>query len=528
DHSPRHTIAADSISNSNQVGSPQSQRGSGKQVSPPWTRIVRGVESESSSNASTEAEQAAAVFVAEKESVESENNVNKRPVWNKPSTASNGLVEIGSVMGADSWPDLSESAARVSSLTKSSADSLKSLLFDGSSSSVSVLQGTETASSSSQKQVNNTANPNSTPNNAVPARQKSMKHNGVNTASNGGTHSPGSQSAAGEGHLNNSSSRDHTQKSSQSRGSNDHPQQQRTSFRNRNGGLHSRVDGSHHHSYGGRRNDLDPANHDWNAHRNFSRDGHMQPLPRVAPRHMRHPSPPPPTPATSPFIAPPPVRPFGLVGFPDMGLPLYYVSPHPGSMRGVPIIAAPVPSHAVFSPSDPQLHIRILHQIDYYFSNENLVKDIYLRRNMDDQGWVPIKLIASFNKVSLLTDNIHVILDAIRTSSVVEVQGEKVRKRNDWMRWIVTTPVQFPNVSSPHYGEKSGHDMLAAHVQGISSQEMTTGHIKARSQVDVHSEAFLGRSLSEDLNSQSQLSSSKGIDEIRFHGGLDLPSSARN
>lgn len=328
---------------------------------------MRGVESESSSNASTEAEQAAAVFVAEKESVESENNVSKRPVWNKPSTASNGLVEIGRVMGADSWPDLSESTARVSSLTKPSADSLEGLLFDGSSSSVSVSQGTETASSSSQKQVNNTANPNSTPNNAVPACQKSMKRNGVNTASNGGTHSPGSQSAAGEGHLNNSSSRDHAQKSSQSRGSNDHPQQQRTSFRNRNGGLHSRGDGSHHHSYGGRRNDLDLANHDWNAHRNFSRDGHMQPLPRVAPRHMRHPPPPPPSPATSPFIAPPPVRPFGLVGFPDMGLPLYYVSPHPGSMRGVPIIAAPVPSHTVLFPSDPQLHIRILHQIDYYF-----------------------------------------------------------------------------------------------------------------------------------------------------------------
>jgi len=143
-----------------------------------------------------------------------------------------------------------------------------------------------------------------------------MKRNGVNTASNGGTHSPGSQSAAGEGHLNNSSSRDHAQKSSQSWGSNDHPQQQRTSFRNRNGGLHSRGDVSHHHSYGGRRNDLDLANHDWNAHRNFSRDGHMQPLPRVAPRHMRHPPPPPPTPATSPFIALPPVRPFGLVGFP--------------------------------------------------------------------------------------------------------------------------------------------------------------------------------------------------------------------
>jgi len=34
-----------------------------------------------------------------------------------------------------------------------------------------------------------------------------------------------------------------------------------------------------------------------------------------------------------------------------------------------------------------------------FFSNDNLVKDIYLRRNMDDQGWVPINLISNFKKV---------------------------------------------------------------------------------------------------------------------------------
>lgn len=36
-----------------------------------------------------------------------------------------------------------------------------------------------------------------------------------------------------------------------------------------------------------------------------------------------------------------------------------------------------------------------------YCSNENLVKDTYLRSNMDEQGWVPISLIAGFNRVSL-------------------------------------------------------------------------------------------------------------------------------
>lgn len=532
DHSPRHTIAADNISSSsNPVSSPQSRRAAGKQVSPPWARIVRGAESEFSSTASTVAEQAAAVLVVEEESVESENNASKRPVWNKPLTASNGPVEIGNVMGADSWPALSESAARASSSTKSSSDSLKGSLSDGSSSSVSVSQGIGTASSSSQKQVANSANTNSTSNHIVPVRQRSMKRSGANTTSNGGApQSPGSQGATGEGHSNNSSSGDHGQRNSQSRSFNDHPQQQRNSFRNRNGGPHSRGDGSHHHSYGGRRNDQDRSNQDWNAHRNFNRDGgHVQPSPGVSARLMRHPPPPPPPPAAATtFVAPPPVRPFSPMGFPDMRSPLYYVAPHPDSMRGVPIIAAPIPPHAVFFSSDPQLHNKILRQIDYYFSNENLIKDLYLRKNMDDQGWVPIKLIASFNKVLLLTDNIQLILDAIRNSSVVEIQGEKVRKRNDWMRWIMTTPIQFPNVSSPQSGEKSGHDMLAANVQGISLEEMTAGHSNVRSQADVRTEAFLGRSLSGDFNSQSQLSSSKGIDENRFQGDLDLPTSSRN
>lgn len=87
----------------------------------------------------------------------------------------------------------------------------------------------------------------------------------------------------------------------------------------------------------------------------------------------------------------------------------------------------------------------------------------------------------------------------------------------------MTTPIQSPNVSSPQSGEKSGHDMLAANVQGISLEEMTAGHSNVRSQADVRTEAFLGRSLSGDFNSQSQ---SKGIDENRFYGDFDLPTSS--
>jgi la-related protein 1 len=33
-------------------------------------------------------------------------------------------------------------------------------------------------------------------------------------------------------------------------------------------------------------------------------------------------------------------------------------------------------------------------------SDDNLCKDTYLRQRMDDQGWVPLSLIAGFPKVS--------------------------------------------------------------------------------------------------------------------------------
>ncbi|CAN1341987.1 La-related protein 1C [Linum perenne] len=70
-------------------------------VSSPWNQVVRG-ESESNSVAplSPSAVSSPTAVVSD-----------QRPVWNVPS---NGALEIGPVMGAVSWPALSESA-RVSS-----------------------------------------------------------------------------------------------------------------------------------------------------------------------------------------------------------------------------------------------------------------------------------------------------------------------------------------------------------------------------------------------------------------------------
>ncbi|OWM66467.1 la-related protein 1C isoform X2 [Punica granatum] len=357
-------------------------------------------------------------------------NVGKRPAWSPPS---NG-PEAGAPMEAQSWPALAES---VKTPAKPSSDSVKGLADDLSS--ISLSQGTDAAPP--QKQAGEQRHGNSSLNHSVPNRQRSMKRNG---ASSGGVlpQAPAlpEQSAEMQPRL---SPRYHNPRgnfASHSHGGNDHPRQQRNSFR-RNGGMHARGDGFHHQNFGSR-HDQERGNQEWNSHRNFGNN--RDPQQRAIPGPIR-PPPPPPIPY-APF-PPSAVWPFGPMGFPEVASPLYYVQGPPQDLRGVPFPLSPQPVY--FPPMDPLLPTKILHQIEYYFSEENLIKDTYLRQNMDEQGWVPISLIAGFKKVSNLTDNKNLILDSIQGSAVVEVQGDKVRRTNDWMRWIMPSSFQGSSSTTP-------------------------------------------------------------------------------
>ncbi|KAE9596564.1 putative winged helix-turn-helix DNA-binding domain-containing protein [Lupinus albus] len=371
----------------------------------------------------------------------------RRPAWSKASSNGAASSEVRPlVMDAVSWPLLSASA-RASTKVELS---LSNGLLDGSS-SVPQFQGTGSKPSSSQRQVSG----NASVNNMVPTRHKLFKHNSSNSSTNDGHQkqsAPQVSTAATESH--NSYPRDRTQRSGFV--SNDH-QQQRNSYRNRNGGPHQRGNDAHHHSYGNRRGQ------EWNTHRNFNgRETHIPPS--AVPRFIR------PPPNSAQFIHSPPMRPFGSpAGFPELAPAVVFVPgppPPPDSLTGVSFMPQMPP--LFFTGPDPQLHAKVVNQIDYYFSNENLVKDTFLRQNMDSQGWVPIKLIAGFNKVLQLTDSIQLILDAVWTSSVVELQGDKLRRRNDWRRWIMPPSVQLPNDTGSQTLETLNHDVLAEQVQNIA------------------------------------------------------------
>ncbi|KAJ4970075.1 hypothetical protein NE237_003174 [Protea cynaroides] len=95
------------------------------------------------------------------------------------------------------------------------------------------------------------------------------------------------------------------------------------------------------------------------------------------------------------------------------------------------------PPHPGFPiPAPEALALSIGKQLEYYFSDENLQKDPYLLSLMDDQGWVSISKIADFNRVKKMTSNIPFLLDAFRSSNNIELQGDKIRKRVDWSKWL--------------------------------------------------------------------------------------------
>uniref|UniRef100_A0A0E0KLU5 HTH La-type RNA-binding domain-containing protein n=1 Tax=Oryza punctata TaxID=4537 RepID=A0A0E0KLU5_ORYPU len=202
------------------------------------------------------------------------------------------------------------------------------------------------------------------------------------------------------------------------------------------------------------------------------------------------PPPPPPMAVAPPFMAPPPppMRPFaGPVLFHEMPSPvspvspIYYVGPPPPpeALRGLPFpptMLAP-PAYPYYHPSpqpqpdpEPDAHpqdhrANLLKQIEFYFSKDNLCTDVFLRRNMDDQGWVNIALIAGFNKVQESTDDLQYIKDTIKSSSILEMQDDKIRRQNDWNKWVIPRESNTDVLPSPNMNN------LTAHLGSVGLQE---------------------------------------------------------
>jgi hypothetical protein len=69
--------------------------------------------------------------------------------------------------------------------------------------------------------------------------------------------------------------------------------------------------------------------------------------------------------------------------------------------------------------SKTDLEARLRKQLEFYFSRENLATDSYLRSQMDNDQYVPIKVVAKFNKIVQMTNDLDLIVKALKGMGVV-------------------------------------------------------------------------------------------------------------
>ena len=80
---------------------------------------------------------------------------------------------------------------------------------------------------------------------------------------------------------------------------------------------------------------------------------------------------------------------------------------------------------------DNETYDKIQKQVEFYFSEENLRKDSFLMKHIqrNKQGYVSLKLVASFRKIKSLTKDWRVVLESVKRSQLLAVNEDETKIR---------------------------------------------------------------------------------------------------
>lgn len=114
------------------------------------------------------------------------------------------------------------------------------------------------------------------------------------------------------------------------------------------------------------------------------------------------------------------------------------------------------------------VHNTLKTQIEYYFSTGNLPKDVFLRENMDSQGFVPLEVIADFKRVKQISQqNLQYVREACMDSEEIEFvlgdgKTELLRRRDGWEKYVLPEANRRDQARNPgpsSFQHKSRHSM---------------------------------------------------------------------
>ena len=103
---------------------------------------------------------------------------------------------------------------------------------------------------------------------------------------------------------------------------------------------------------------------------------------------------------------------------------------------------------------------------------------MYLRKNMDSRGWVPLTVIANFNRVKALTEDVGMVRFAVGHAKNIEFRSgddgvDRLRTREEWEFWVLKMDERLPEAQ--HDGPSSPihrRQQPSGAVNGFSSHPM--------------------------------------------------------
>lgn len=107
----------------------------------------------------------------------------------------------------------------------------------------------------------------------------------------------------------------------------------------------------------------------------------------------------------------------------EQTVPNYYMDFN-AAFQEVPVSYFPSPIQQGGMVFYSTLTAEIKRQIEYYFSEDNLLKDIFLRKNMNKDGWVPVILLMTFRKLKNLSQDKDFVVQAMQSSEKVELSAD--------------------------------------------------------------------------------------------------------
>lgn len=136
-----------------------------------------------------------------------------------------------------------------------------------------------------------------------------------------------------------------------------------------------------------------------------------------------------------------------------MYAPLRYGQPHPlapiqtqNTMYGgyPPMQAMSAIPYDQYQQTEPHYSIlgMVRMQLEYYFSIDNLCKDVFLRKHMDSQGFVFLNFLAGFKRLQQIAASFSTLQQACHESPHIQiVLGEdgqdRVRPAEGWETWVM-------------------------------------------------------------------------------------------